>query len=456
MNIERRLVTSLKPAGYNPRKDLRPGDLEYEQIKRSIETFGYVDPIIANADGTVIGGHQRLKVLIDLGYQDVECVLVDLDKEQEKALNVALNKISGQWDESQLAELLCELHVSDLDATLTGFTLEELEALLKPTPAGELQEDDFDVSEAEQSITEPITRTGDLWLLGSHRLLCGDATKSEDYDRLMDGHLADIIFTDPPYNVAYEGGTKDALTILNDNMSGSAFYAFLRAFYDAAYGVTKPGGAIYVCHADSEGVNFRGAMQDAGWLLKQCLIWVKNALVLGRQDYHWRHEPILYGWKGGASHHWYGGRKHDTVIDESFGVTIQDGPVKQIHITNGLNALVLEVPSYEVKFAGNDETTSIWRVERPTKNKEHPTMKPVAIPGRAIQNSSLAGEIVLDPFGGSGSTLIACEQTGRKAYLMELDPKYCDVIVQRWEALTGGRAQKAGEPHGQTSGGVSK
>lgn len=239
----------------------------------------------------------------------------------------------------------------------------------------------------------------------------------------------------------YTGGTKDSLKIQNDNMDDSTFYNFLHDAFSCMLEVTKPGGGIYICHADSEGVNFRSAMVDSGWLLKQCIIWVKNSLVLGRQDYHWRHEPILYGWKPGAAHKWYGGRKQDTVIEDSKFVTITEaGDGFNIHIDDGVNTVVFRVPSYEIEYAADDFGTTVWRVDRPSRNVEHPTMKPIELVARAIRNSSKKDNIVLDTFGGSGSTLIACEQLNRACYTMELDPVYVDVIIERWEQFTGQKA----------------
>ena len=253
-----------------------------------------------------------------------------------------------------------------------------------------------------------------------------------------------MVFTDPPYNVDYQVATKDTMKIMNDNMDGDSFLQFLSGAFLNMYAFTADGGAIYVCHSDLERINFQGAMVAAGWLCKQCLIWAKNQFVLGRQDYQWRHEPILYGWKPGAAHRWYGGRKQSTVIDDFAAITVkeQEGEVV-LTFASGLTSLALKVPSYEVLGIGDDATTTVWRVEKPLRSAEHPTMKPVNIPARAIKNSSLAGGSVLDPFGGGGSTLIAAEQLGRTCYMMELDPKYCDVIIQRWENLTGKKAERA-------------
>lgn len=368
--------------------------------------------------------------------------VVDLDPEKEKALNVALNKIEGDWDNFKLKELLEELDTGAFDITITGFDEEEIEDLMTQfyvEEETEVKEDNFDPDKAAEEVEEPITKPGDVWLLGRHRLMCGDSTNIDDVLRLMGGKQADMIFTDPPYNVDYEG--SNGKKIKNDNMEDSAFYQFLYDAFVAMYTVLKEGGPIYVCHADSEGLNFRKAFKDAGFLMKQCLIWVKNSLVLGRQDYHWKHEPILYGWKPGAAHAWYGGRKQDTVVEEDVNLVIQkEGDHFVLSFSNGIKSVMVKVPSYEIVFSGDDSDSTTWRIEKPKKNADHPTMKPIALCARAIQNSSKPGELVLDPFGGSGSTLIACEQTGRTCFTMEFDPVYADVIVKRWEEFTGQKA----------------
>jgi DNA modification methylase len=251
-----------------------------------------------------------------------------------------------------------------------------------------------------------------------------------------------MVFTDPPYNVAYKGGTKDALTIKNDNMSSANFYRFLFDCFTAAAAVCSPGTPIYVCHSDSEGLNFRKSLIDSGWLVKSCLIWVKNQFVLGRMDYHMRHEPILYGWMAGAAHKWFGGRKNSTIIEEMPGLTITaNGDGAEITFSDGVRFCSMQVPSYDIIGASDESTTTIWKVDKPQKNPDHPTTKPVEIPRRSIENSSLNGNRVLDLFLGSGSTLIACEMSGRICHGMELDPKYCDVIVRRWEQFTGRKAE---------------
>lgn len=392
MNIQKINIEKLKAAEYNLRKDLKPEDEEYQKIKRSILEFGYVAPIIVNADMTVIGGHQRLKVLKELGYEEVECNIVDLDKTKEKALNIALNKITGEWDNSKLEELLAELKETDIDMDMTGFTFDEVDNILKDIEGS--KEDDFDLDQALNEIEEPTTRPGDIWILGKNRLMCGDSTQKENVLRLMDKQEADMLLTDPPYNVDYEGKTVDALKIENDNMTSTEFYNFLLDSFRNMFEVTKCGSSVYVFHADTEGLNFRNAFNAVGFKLAQCLVWVKNTFVMGRQDYQWRHEPILYGWKEGAGHYFINDRKQSTVLE----------------------------------------------FDKPTRNAEHPTMKPIDLLVYLIKNSSKENDLILDLFGGSGSTLIAAEQVKRRCYTMELDPKYCDVIVKRWELLTGEKA----------------
>lgn len=436
-------IDDLVPAPYNPRVDLRPGDPDYEKLKRSIQEFGLVEPVVWNKrTGHVVGGHQRLKILRELGYEEVEVSVVDLDEEREKLLNVALNKIEGDWDNFKLKELLQELEFGGADIELTGFDEDEIDKLFQQFVVDEeIRDDAFDPDEVLKEIEQPVTRPGDLWRLGVHYVLCGDATRMEDIRRLMAGKKAHMVFTDPPYNVDYTGKIKDALKIKNDRMKANEFYEFLLAAFQNAYDVTVPGGAIYIAHADMEGINFRTAMVDSGWLLKQCIIWVKNTIVMGRQDYHWKHEPILYGWKPGAAHRWYGGRKQATVVEYPVGLAIsKQGDEHLLTITSGASSVVLKVPSYEVVYQGTEEGSTVWRFEKPARNAEHPTMKPVPLVARAIQNSSKSGDIVLDMFLGSGSTLIAAEQTGRICYGLEFDPVYCDVIVKRWEQFTGQKA----------------
>jgi DNA modification methylase len=382
LKLERIPVDKLKAAEHNPRKDLKPGDPEYEKLKRSIQTFGYVEPILWNKrSGNIIGGHQRFKVLVELGQKEIDCVVVDMNLADEKALNIALNKISGDWDKDKLMLLIADLQGSDFDVSLTGFDSVELDALFKDSLKDGIKEDDFDVDE---EIKKPATtKPGDLWILGKHRLVCGDSTKEDTYTLLMDGKLANLTVTDPPYNVNYEG---TAGKIKNDNMKNEAFYDFLLAAFKNAAAVMAKDASIYVFHADTEGLNFRKAFSDAGFYLSGTCIWKKQSLVLGRSPYQWQHEPVLFGWKKAGKHNWYSDRKQ----------------------------------------------TTIWEFEKPKKNADHPTMKPIALVAHPILNSSLANCIILDPFGGSGSTLIACEQTERICYMIELDEKFCDVIVKRY------------------------
>lgn len=386
MEFRKLPIVSLVPASYNPRKKLKPGDNEFEKIKNSITEFGYVDPIIVNQDLTVIGGHQRISVLKTLGYTEIDCVVIDIDKTKEKALNVALNKISGEWNKELLVELIQELQSLDYDVSFTGFEPPELEQLFNEVHSKEIQEDDFDV---EAELAQPaVTRRGDVWILGRHRLICGDSTDPAVFSLLMEGKKANLVVTDPPYNVAYEA---KAGTIQNDNLKNDEFYHFLfKAFTNTAE-VMEKDASIYVFHADTEGLNFRKAFKDAGLYLSGVCIWAKQSLVLGRSPYQWKHEPILYGWRKDGKHNWYADRKQSTI----------------------------------------------WNFDRPSKNELHPTMKPVALCAYPITNSSMSNCIVLDPFGGSGSTLIACEQTNRICYCIELDEKYADVIVKRYVEMTG-------------------
>ena len=377
-------VKDLKPAEYNPRKKLKPGDKEYEKIKNSIQEFGFADPLVVNADMTVIGGHQRLTVAKELGYTEVPCAVVDVDKTREKALNIALNKITGAWDEKMLAELLQDIQNSELDVMVTGFEPPEMEQLFNKVADKDIEEDDFDV---EAELKKPtVTKPGDLWFLGRHKILCGDSTKEETYHTLMGDEKANLVLTDPPYNVNVE---ETAGKIMNDNMSDDAFYQFLISSYKCMHEFLEDDGSNYVIHEDTQGLNFRKAFQDAGFYLSGCCIWKKNSLVLGRSPYQWQHEPCLFGWKKDGKHEWYSDRKQ----------------------------------------------TTIWEYDRPKSSKDHPTMKPVQLMAYPIRNSSMTNGIVLDPFLGSGSTMMACEQTDRICRGIELDPKFVDVEVKRFLEL---------------------
>lgn len=384
-------IADLKPAEYNPRglTEKEEGDLQ-----KSLDTFGMVEPIVVNTykgrENIIIGGHQRYYMEKKTGHETIPCVQVSLPLEKEQELNLRLNKNNGHWEWDMLANFK-----EDLLAQV-GFSADELSDVFKKNMK-EAQEDEAPpADESKPAISKP----GVVYQIGRHRLLCGDATKVEDIETLMAGAKADMIFTDPPYNVDYTGKTKESLKIKNDKFADEDFFTFLlKSFQNMAIAVDG-GAPIYVCHADSEGLNFRRAFIEAGFLMKQVLVWAKNSLVMGRQDYQWKHEPILYGWRDGGTHKWYGGRAE----------------------------------------------TTLWEIDRPSRSSEHPTMKPIALIAKALKNSSKEDDIVLDVFGGSGSTLIACEQFDRTCYMVELDPKYCDVIRKRyanfkeqgdkWEELT--------------------
>ncbi|WEA86129.1 site-specific DNA-methyltransferase [Streptococcus anginosus] len=381
MEIREIRLSELHPASYNPRKKLKKGDKEYEKIKQSLLKFGYVDPIIVNKDLTVIGGHQRLTVLKDLDYETAKCVIVDLSKEDEKALNIALNKITGQWDDQLLADLLLDLQEADFNLDLTGFEPPEIDDILSNVHDNDLSDDDFDVEEELKKPT--FSKRGNIWQLGKHRVICGDSTKAETYDQLLGDNKANLVVTDPPYNVDVE---ETAGKILNDNMPDSDFYQFLFDMFSQVEKHMETDASIYVFHADTEGLNFRKAFKEAGFYLSGCCIWKKNSLVLGRSPYQWQHEPCLFGWKQKGKHQWFSDRKQ----------------------------------------------TTIWEYDRPKSSKDHPTMKPIPLMAYPIQNSSMRGTLVLDPFLGSGSTLMAADQTGRVCYGIELDEKFVDVIVKRY------------------------
>lgn len=352
------------------------------QIAASIKEFGFLSPILIAEDNTILAGHGRLAAARKLGLKQVPCVKEShLTETQRRAYIIADNKLSlnAGWDEDILAIELSELQGADFDLDLLGFDESELASIFEDDK--EVEDDDFDV---EEELNKPcFSKAGDIWTLGRHRLICGDSTKEETYRILMEGKKANLVVTDPPYNVNYEGS---AGKIKNDNMNTDKFYNFLLDAFSNMEKVMADDAPIYVFHADTEGLNFRKAFNDAGFYLSGCCIWKKPSLVLGRSPYQWQHEPCLYGWKKKGKHQWYSGRKE----------------------------------------------TTIWEFEKPKKNAEHPTMKPIALLAYPITNSSMSNTIILDPFGGSGSTLIACEQTDRSCYTIELDEKFCDVIVKRY------------------------
>jgi DNA modification methylase len=381
-------LESLIPFAMNSRTH---SEEQVGQIAASIREFGFTNPILIDEEKNVIAGHGRILAARKLGMDQVPCVIVTgLDERKRRALVIADNKLAmnAGWDDAILLNELKDL-AQDYGG-LMGFSEDELAKLLTEETEGLTDEDA--VPEAPE---EPKTKPGDIYQLGRHRLMCGDSCSVTDMEKLVDDRQVDMWLTDPPYNVAYEGKTKDALTIKNDSMNDDGFRQFLRDAYVTADMVMKAGAVFYIWHADSEGYNFRGAAYDAGWKVRQCLIWKKSTMVMGRQDYHWKHEPCLYGWKEGAGHLWATDRKQTTILE----------------------------------------------FDKPSRNGEHPTMKPVALFEYQMLNNTKGGDIVLDSFGGSGTTMIAAEKNGRVAYLMELDPKYCDVIVKRWEDFTGKKAE---------------
>lgn len=434
MNIEKLPIEKVKASEYNPRKDLKPGDAEYEKLKRSITEFGYVEPIIFNkTTGNVVGGHQRLKVLKDLGYIEVDCVVVELDEKKEKALNVALNKISGEWDEELLSALLKDLDDSGFDLTLTGFDLTEARELFGSGSIENVRDDEFDAEKESENIEQPETEKGDLWVIDGHKLLCGDCTDEKVVKELMGDEFADIMVTDPPYNVDYGGlvryrqkrnvkTVRKESDIVNDNLSDEDFYNFLHAFYKTAFGVLKGGAAVYIFHSTKETVNFTKAMTENGFKYAQTLVWKKNHFTLCRQDYQWIHEPILYGWKEqqGFGHYFIDDRTLSTVFEQAGGKDLKKLSKAELQ----------EIVESVLKLQ-----TTVIEEDKPARSDEHPTMKPITLCARLIYNSSHEGDIVYEPFGGSGSTMMAAAQLNRKCYAIELEPKYCDVIVKRYREM---------------------
>jgi DNA modification methylase len=410
-------------------------------LVKSIREFGWTNPLLVDEDGLLLAGHGRLMAAKKAGLSEVPCVRkVGLSPAQKRAYVIADNQLGlgSEWDEKVLKMELQELMSMDFDMGLLGFDGEQLNDILAATYEESAEGDSAGWTEEDEvapAPAVPVTRRGDVWLMDKHRLMCGDSTSMDDMAKLAAGKV-DLWLTDPPYNVAYEGGTSDKLTIKNDDMPDAEFRTFLAAAYAAADSVMRPGAAFYVWHADSEGFNFRAAARDVKWPVKQCLIWRKNGMVLGRQDYQWQHEPCLYGWKPGAAHQWHGGRKQTTVRDlEGHGLPLLqlDGDRWQLSVGGKTYVLSGEAAVQEV-------APSIINEAKPKTNDAHPTMKPVALFERQLLNSSKPGEVVADSFGGSGTTLICCEKHHRQARIMELDERYADVIVRRWQEFTGRQA----------------
>ena len=422
-----RPVAALKPYEKNARTH---STAQVEQLTRSVEEFGFTNPLLVDEQDRIIAGHGRLQAALALKMTEVPVIiLTGLSDAQRRALILADNKIAlnSGWDLKLLSDELAELKLEGYDLTLTGFSLEEIDGM---TP---VVVDERDPDDAPDLPKEPKTKPGDVYVLGPHRLVCGDSTSMENMDRLMRGELADVCWTDPPYNVAYE--TK-AGKIANDDLGDSEFRDFLSGAYGCAFAVLKPGAAIYVAHADTEGLNFRATFRAAGFKLSGCLIWRKDSLVLGRSDYQWQHEPILYGWKPGSAHRWYGGRKLTTMIDlDQERMPFKRRDDGKFEIRMGDSVLVIDGAATVQELV-----PSVINEPKPKRSEGHPTMKPVALIERMLRNSARPGDLVLDLFGGSGSTLMAAERLGMSARLSELDPGYCDVIVGRWEAYTGRKA----------------
>ena len=413
MIIHELYTNELIPYENNPRNN----DEAVEIVAKSIQQFGFKVPIVIDNEMVIVTGHTRLKAAQKLGLEKVPCIMADdLSPEQIKAFRLADNKTSeyATWDLSKLEIELDELHDLEFDMSDFGFDVKELD----------LAGDDFEFEEEVANISTPITNRGDIWQLGRHRLMCGDSTKADDFERLMDGYKAKLVITDPPYNVDYQSVTTD-MKIMNDKMDGNKFRVFLYDAFVRMFDSMMHGAPIYVFHADTEGYNFRGAFKDAGLKLSQNLVWVKNSLVPGYSDYQWKHEPILYGWKEGSAHFWYGDRKNATVYED-------------LALMNPKKLKKEELVSFikELQDSQNERSSVIYH-DKTSFNEEHPTMKPVKLLGKLIFNSSEKGDLILDSFGGSGSTLIAAEQSERTCNMMELDPIFCDVIVKRWEKLTG-------------------
>lgn len=410
--IEYKRLDEIRPYDNNPRHN----DEAAKAVANSIREFGFQSPIIVDRDGVIIAGHTRYKAARRLKLQTVPVIVAaELTPEQVKALRIADNS-TGEVAEWDLQLLVQELTGIDYDMADFGLNLEI-------RVDEEVKEDDFDAEPPEK----PITQRGDIWLLGDHRVMCGDSTSPQDVERLMDGQLADLLLTDPPYNVNYEG--SNGKKIENDNMAESEFRQFLLKAYSRAFDACRTGASAYIFHADTEGEAFRAMFREAGWGLHGCLVWVKNSLVLGRSDYQWQHEPCLYGWKPGANHYFINDRSQTTVIDDAKPDDLRHMKKDQLlDWAIKAQALLTQTPS------------SVLRCDKPPRNAEHPTMKPVVLCGRLIKNSSKPGQTVLDLFGGSGSTLIACEQLSRRCCTMEYDPRYVDVIVKRWEDFTGEKA----------------
>ena len=417
MNITDIRTCDLKPYENNPRLNEDAVDL----VAASIDEFGFKQPIVVDKDLIIIAGHTRWKAAQKLGLETVPCIQADdLTPAQVKAYRLADNKVAeaAQWDLDALQFELEELDNMDFDMEPFGFETETFDEQIA-------EDDNF---EAELP-TAPMTKSGQLWMLGKHRLMVGDSTKRQDVEKLCSDATVDMIVTDPPYNIDYTGGTKDAMKIENDNWGDDeGFIEFLKAAFENMRDQLKAGGSFYIWYASTQSKNFLEAAERAGLNIRQTLIWNKNTFSLGRQDYQWKHEPCLYGWKDGAAHYFVNTRNLATVIEDAENQDIDD--MKKDELKKLLKSIL-----------GGVHETTVLDEKKPTKSELHPTMKPITMIAKQIKNSSRQGETVLDLFGGSGSTLMACEQLGRRCFMMEYDPHYADVIIKRWEDYTGEQAE---------------
>ena len=415
MELQKIQIENIKPYERNARKN----DKAVAAVAESIKQCGYIAPIIVDETMTILAGHTRLKALQKLGRKTAEVAIKEgLTEEQKRKYRLLDNKTAeiAEWDLELLEQELEGLDFGDLD--LEWGIQEEAPEVIEDDYGGELPE-------------EPRTKPGEIYELGQHRLICGDSTNPADIEALMAGEKADLVVTDPPYNVDYTGKTKDALKIENDRKTEESFTEFLSMAFENLSDSLKEGGAFYIWHPDSGGRIFRNVLQEAGGLeVRQALIWAKNVMVLGRQDYQWQHEPCLYGWKEGAAHYFIDDRTQTTLIEDA---RPDIAKMKKAEMQELLEKI------YDDKIS-----TTIIHEKKPAASRLHPTMKPVVLMGRLIKNSSRTGEIVLDLFGGSGSTMMAAEQLGRRCFMAEYDPKYCDVIIDRWQQLTGRTATQVG------------
>lgn len=416
MQIVYKKIADLKKYEKNNKKH---PERQLVKIVASIKEYGFKNPVLIDKNNVIISGHGRTLAAERLGMEEVPCIdCSDLNAKQVKALRLMDNKSAelAEWDFDNIKAELEELKLQEFDIELTGFDMLDFEE------EEEVKEDEFDV---EEQLKKPVmSKLGDIWLLGRHRLMCGDSTDKATVEKLMNGKKADMILTDPPYNVDYKGG--NGLKIQNDNMSDSNFRLFLRDAFASGNEVLKAGGVFYIWHADIEGYNFRGACHDIGWKVRQCLIWNKNSLVMGRQDYHWKHEPCLYGWKDGAGHLWHSDRTQTTVHEDSKSLNIKKLTKEEL--------VLLTMQLMEERKTAH---TTVIDCPKPSVSEEHPTMKPIKLFDYQIKNNTEQKDIVLDSFLGSGTTIMACQQNGRIGYGLELGENYCDVIVNRFKEFVG-------------------